>query len=149
MSLTNPTAIVTAMSASLDACAAWQSASPDPEVAAWPIYYPDSPPDAAYPHAVIEPGETTRGRLADGSIGLLSGSAAYRIHLAGQTVGQTETLAETLCSQLADQPTGLMIQTATHSVTAEPLNSEHTLDDEDAEILITSIEIQITYGTEG
>lgn len=132
MTLTNPTALVTAVKNSLDACAVWVSESGS-------VWYPKAPAGTAPPFAVIAPGGTTVSRVAAGSIGIPAGSVdvEFTFDAASKTIGQAETFAETLEQQLVALQTGLFIRSALPSLASEPDGGTKAAGDDEISITIT------------
>ena len=132
MTLTNPPPVVTAISDKLKACDEWDDS--------WEVYYPSTSPDVDLPLAVIEPTSTTHEQLAAGASGIRSGSARIIIILPGTySIGEAETLAHTLCDEIAENPVGLWISMASFELSSEPDQG----DQEGATITAT---IDITHG---
>lgn len=148
MSLTNPTAVVTALANKLAACAAWTT-----EVGAGNesarIWYPLVSGSATKTHALIEVEETTFTRIAEGARSYPSGTAAYVIYrdASTATTGTTEALAEDLCEQLMALETGLYLTSASHSVSAVPDQAEEAAENAGAPGTYTIV-IDITFGLE-
>lgn len=107
MSLTNAPAVITALNTQLTACAAWTAVSGT-------VWYPLAPGNTSLPFAVLQPVSQSVRRIAEGCAGIPTGTAEITIHMssASYTIGQTETLGETLCTQLMDLQTGLYISNA-------------------------------------
>jgi len=132
MTLTNPTALITAVSNSLGACAAWTAETGT-------IWYPSAPADTALPFAVIQPDGTTYNRIAAGSIGIPAGSASIQFHFAAsaKTQGQAELFAEQMEAQLVALQSGLFIRSATGTLASDPDDAAVAAGDAEISIIVT------------
>jgi hypothetical protein len=96
MSLTNPPAFITQLDTQFRACASWTGATN--------TWYPSAPDGSALPFAVYE---TTQDRTpyAEGARGLASNEFVIAVS-AVLSVGQMETLAESIINELSLQFNG-------------------------------------------
>lgn len=115
MALTNPTALATAVKASLDLCSVWVGETGT-------VYYPTAPGNASLPFAVIHPTGTSSSRIAAGSAGIPTGTVdiQFVFSAASKTTGQVEVFAESLQDQLVALQTGLFIRSAESSLASDP-----------------------------
>ena len=115
MTLTNPTALITAVSNSLGSCAVWLAETGT-------IWYPSAPAGTAAPYAVIQPNGTNYDRIATGSAGIPSGSVdvLFAFDASAKTQGQVELFCETIEEQIVSLQTGLFVRSATASLASDP-----------------------------
>ena len=119
MTLTNPPPIITQLSTQLQACAAWSSASLSTNV-----WYPDAPEDTAGPYVVLGFGRQTFTKYAEGAAPVRSGELFFTIWKA-DTVGNLETLAQSIIAQVMTQDTGIPFRDA-DGMTATELGNART-----------------------
>ena len=115
MTLTNPTALITAVSNSLGSCAVWLAETGT-------IWYPSAPAGTAAPHAVIQPNGTNYDRIATGSAGIPSGSVdiMFSFDASAKTQGQVELFCELMERQIVNREVGLPVRNANASLASDP-----------------------------
>lgn len=101
VSLTNPPPIITQLSTQLQACAAWVSAGLSSNV-----WYPEVPEDTAGPHVLLGFGTQGFTKYAEGAAPVRGGDLFFTIWKA-DTVGNLETLAQTIIAQVMTPDTGI------------------------------------------
>lgn len=101
MSLTNAPPIITQLSTQLQACAAWSSAGLSSNV-----WYPEAPEGTAGPYAVLGFGRQTFTKYAEGAAPTREGELFFTLWMA-DTIGNIETLSQTIIAQLLTQDTGI------------------------------------------
>jgi hypothetical protein len=101
VTLTNAPPIITQLSTQLQACTAWTSAGLGSNV-----WYPEAPEGTAGPFAVLGFGTQTFTKYAEGAAPIRGGDLFFTIWKA-DTIGNLETLAQTLVVQLLSRDTGI------------------------------------------
>jgi hypothetical protein len=104
MSLTNPPPAVNALASMLALCPSWVGGTGT-------MWYPVADPATTGTLAVISPEDETRSIWAEGAVPIPSGQLIISIH-ADDTIGNVETLAQTLQKELLTLTTGLKLRSA-------------------------------------